>query len=190
MLLGQPLPRCSWQSCPHSQASERLAETTKGTSHAADPACCHPPLSPTPMAACRHAIPCGCPATEDCVLSAAVSAASMICYYPRQWAGLCAFLGDESGLLTGSNQRPIALALICCTLCDTTPDLQSDQWLSHPSPNYPWRGPTEPVCSLLFRRVLSEKAAMASCLTSHPLTSVHVPSIMSRLQQDLVMPCP
>lgn len=99
------------------------------------------------MAVCKHAIPCGCPATEDCVLSAAVSAASVICYYPRQRAGLCAFLGDESGLLTGSNQRPIGLALISCTLCDPIPDLQSDQWLSHPSQNYPWRGPTESTCS-------------------------------------------
>lgn len=79
------------------------------------------------MEACKHAIPCGCPATEDWVLSAAVSAASMICYYLRQWAGLCAFLGDESGLLIGSNQRPIAPALICCTLCNAIPDLRSDQ---------------------------------------------------------------
>lgn len=29
---------------------------------------------------------------------------------------------------------------------------------------------------------------MASCLRSHPLTSMHVPSIMSRLPQDPVMP--
>lgn len=77
-------------------------------------------LLPThPWAACKHAIPCGSPATEDCVPSAAVSAASMICYYPSQRAGLGAFLGDESSLLTGSNQSPIGLALICCALLDT-----------------------------------------------------------------------